>query len=181
MQSHERFNVINRFLGYGNPSTASIIFIGIEEASSWSKEDVERMVGQQNISNEQWIDAINRRLTLLAGSERTDQPLFLKRETYLSDVWSVGKPQNEDFKITEKMEVIMSLAIQRRNADPLDYWLNHIDELHEMQSNLFPLGAKSVKHWPDFYPSIFDVPLDKDVYKAKCVANGRTRVLGAYL
>ena len=40
MTPNERFEVLKSFWGYGNPTTAKILFIGIEEGGEWSEENL---------------------------------------------------------------------------------------------------------------------------------------------
>jgi hypothetical protein len=191
MKPEERFEILNNFLGYGNVDTAKILFIGIEERGSWTKDNISLM--EYNKTGKVKKDTelkclIDRRLNVIANRIEGEMP-YLTKEEWTDKTWSKHDIHDSDFKTTEKIQTYLSLRLQGEKICNLncglEYWKDGYNRnisggfcsSIEFQTNIFPLGVKSENAWNDEeYPSLFNVPPKKEDYRKKCI-NKRLDVL----
>lgn len=187
----ERMEILNKFWGYGNPETANILFIGIEEAGSWDNKGLSAMEYgfEKYLENEESKKILDARLNVIFNNEQSDKYYMTKPE-WTKNSWSKYIRKEVDFKNnkTEKIQTYLSLKLQGINIETLEggleYWqngnLSNSDNgfcsKHEFQSNVFPLGAQSEDTWNEEYPILFGVTESKDEYRENCKEN-RLKVL----
>ena len=156
--------VIERWLGYGNPDTSTILFIGIEEGGGWDGEAIVKKQAKWGVSFEEALD----RMVGECGRGFTTYDKF-KDDLDLSD----GSRHP-----TERKQVFLSLLLSEefegRNPDKIewearnrfeDYYLSDFCREREFMTNLYPMSCKTDNAWPEEYAAWFGVPASKAEYR----------------
>lgn len=179
MEPRKRMEILNNFWGYGDPKTARILFIGIEEGGDWSSEELAKTSRQrkEQINNGEY-------LTVLDNAINLRQNRFLPREQWCEDNpnWS-----RRPIYSTERKQCALSQRIRKnvfdhtyRIIENASYRNTMFGEV-EFQANIFPVASKSVsdEDWENNH-CIFGVPIDKNEYYSNYL-NPRIEVLSALI
>ncbi len=140
MEDNTAFSVVNRYLGWGDPSEGGIWFVGIEEAGVW---------GGDNLSS---ILAVEEPIINLAKKQIKE--LDLIDGWYKNSSWEPTKSRL--LKVIEDIAdaVGVSRAVLWRAGCKV------------FQTNLYPLGRPRTRDWPPHYKKLFDFGKeDLDRYK----------------
>ena len=131
----EHFEIVNNFLGMGEPQNG-IWFIGIEEHQEW-KESPEGNIGEYAIYKNNYCCC------------QKDQ------------IKDAAKKNGAKYtKIYDVMSKIIC-GLRGESLTNIDSWKTYRNEilLQEgsgiFQTNLFPLGKRSIKKWPTHYNKLF--------------------------
>jgi len=149
MNRTERFRLLNRFIGFGNPN-ARIWFIGLEEAGCWDRDpqkDEEKY--RKYAAGHFWFEPGD------IERDRRGREMLGKGYTKIYDIMSklvVQLEEGESF-VRERWELVRDEELLVRNG-------------RAFQANLYPLGKPHRTDWPDHYNALFGFgKQDKDRYR----------------
>jgi len=172
MNANERMDILNKFWGYGNPESAKILFIAIEEGGDWTKQ------GLAATSNER-----KERIANGEYKEVLDEVIEFRKKKYISgDELDDENPNHRErrFNSTERIQVYISMRVQGLLGEEYDadkikrYWKDEFCKDIEFTSNIYPLAAKCSEHWPTEYEYYFGVSENKTVYREQML---ETRII----
>lgn len=137
------FNIVNRYLGWGDPGEKGIWFVGIEEAGSWGNTEKE-YPNEGQISK---LDRARKQIKRFIDHTRCN--------------WYSCDTEDAPYKPT-KTRVFPNIAkivcnFSTIERDRKKYRENHLfrEGCRIFQANLFPLGKPSTANWPDYYKDLF--------------------------
>ena len=127
----ERFNILNQFLGFGNPR-GILWFVGLEEAGCWH-------------SDPQQDEASYQRYALGSFSVAPGE-IQKESEKY-------GRSYTRVYDIMSKLAIGVLLPQESGHAGWREYRDNRllVQDGETFQINLYPLGKKSLTAWPQYY------------------------------
>lgn len=141
------FKVIKNFIGFGNPRGA-YWFIGIEEASEWEDDKEE---DRRNIERfrRQILPAVRDEIKTNEENRKKEGKRFTRIYDYMSYLVlaSTGRPSDD------------ADCLRYRN----DKLLQEGGET--FQTNLYPLGKRSIKHWNEYCARLTGSATRKEYYK----------------
>lgn len=138
MEASERFEILNKFLGWGNPEDA-IWFVGIEEGGGWSKAEYEAEL-KKDLTQKEYEEAVDR--DIISNYNQNDHIKHCEKE----DIFK----EKEDFLYRNITRILKDERLANTNINNL------------FISNLYPLGVNSnscedwVKVFTD-YKTIFEL------------------------
>lgn len=157
----EYFNVINEYLGWGDPAQGGLWFVGLEEAGESKEKDIIEL-----------RQRLNGRLyePIVAGQLRKNY------ETYCSE----GKRYTTTNLIMSK--IVIHSGFEKEYEDPREYWFGKLfqEGSKVFQSNLYPLGKNSWDgEFPSHYKDLFGFENNKESRKSyeKTVSEKRWKLL----
>ena len=142
----ERFVILNRFLGFGNPR-ASIWFIGLEEASRWCRDPSKSE----------------------ANYERYEKRYFPFRPGEITDeAKRAGRTRTRVYDIMSKLVVALTSGGQPSRTTWREYRDSSLlqEDGQTFQGNLYPLGKDHLPIWPEYYHELFGLK-SREAYMAE--------------
>lgn len=139
-----RFRILTEFLGNGHP-TARIWFVGLEEAYEW-KRDPEQDAELYRVCAQRFACAE-------PGQIDSDARRYGRHYTQVYDIMSklivgaLGDACTLDWRAYRKQRLFVTGG-------------------EAFQTNLYPLGKRSLSSWPDWYEALFGLPSLKEYRQA---------------
>ncbi len=160
MTPSERFEILNKFIGYGDLEQAQLFFLGLEEGGlPWTRSEED-----------------DRKIT------RRATPPYLTRDKWDED----NSDWRDYFKITNRMQTYLATTLRRAvnyvpacDLEIRRYFFEEFGSAFEFQTNFFPLACPKLSIWPQEYPKLFfgDRSLKKEEYYSECIQSDRAEVI----
>jgi hypothetical protein len=137
-----RFNILTDFLGYGDPMTSKLWFIGIEEFGDLSDPQLHQELARnndgQNLLNEYFLSRRHSEYHLYEDWQNINVGLYYSQRN------TVGIQTRFSTQIRNSIEG----ADYQHN---LEYFTNEFCRSFEFQMNVFPIPFSSTSIWHDGY------------------------------
>jgi hypothetical protein len=136
------FNIVNRYLGWGDPGEGGIWFVGIEEASKWGD-------AEDDHPDEVQMDELERA-----------REQIKRRDQCVQDGWyeySKWKPKEKSSALRVIAEIASELS--KSSLSVVDYKSDKLwrKGCNVFQTNLYPLGRPTTRDWPERYKKLFNL------------------------
>jgi hypothetical protein len=150
------FNIVNRYLGWGDPGEGGIWFVGIEEADPWGEPDKE-------YPNDGQMSKLDRaRNQIKSFKDRT------RCNWYSCDTADALYKPTRTRVFPNIAKIVCNFSTIEK--DRKNYRDNHLfrEGCRVFQANLFPLGKPNTAKWPDYYKDLFGYDKgDRELYEEK--------------
>lgn len=140
----ERFDIVNSFLGFGDPH-APIWFVGLKEAGEWNEDP-----GKDAHMYRQYAKGY---FHFAPGIISSEAQKYGRRFTKVYDI----------------MSKLVVLALNDPNLSDWKYYRDHClfsEGGRTFQTNLYPLGKPSLRSWPEKYHTLFGMDSAERYYKS---------------
>jgi hypothetical protein len=166
----ERFEILKKFWGYGDPKTARIVLVGVEEGGNWSEKSIAKSSMERKQRNEadEYEKIIDDMLTI-----------FKKQYCSMND-WDIVYPDWKIFfRATNRKQVKLSMMLRNSlfegsydfddQKQQREYYESEFCTHIEFQANIFPIPNKSIKDWDIKIAKLLGVSENKSDYCATCL------------
>lgn len=148
------FNIVNGYLGWGDPSEGGIWFVGIEEAEEWG-------IVEEDYPEEAQKDQLERaRIQIKRGDQR------LQDGWYEYSKWKSKEGKSHVLKVIAEI----SSELSGSGSSLVDYKKDRLWRAgyKVFQTNLYPLGKPTTSSWLPHYKKLFHLgPEDLSQYEEK--------------
>lgn len=155
------FEIVNGYLGWGDPGEKGIWFVGIEEADEWGKPE-------KGYHEENEMEELDRARKQIERFKDFTKGGWYSCDTTDADYKPTGTPVFRNIA-----QIVCKFSASER--DLRRYREDHLfrEGCRVFQANLFPLGKPKSTDWPELYKQLFgygkdDIKLyEKEVEKTR--------------
>lgn len=137
------FEIVNGYLGWGDPGEKGIWFVGIEEAGEWGKPETEHPIEEK--MNE--LDRARKQIERF--KDRT------KGNWYSCDATDTQYKPRRTPVFPNVAKIVCKFSASEKDCEK--YRKNHLfrEGCRVFQANLFPIGKRKTTEWPEYYKQLF--------------------------